>query len=187
MEEYEDINQKLEGISLLEQLSLIITFKANRDLLLNPISESLKVAIEAFKDEVFSCILDRLNFIELLLCNRRLKDFVMNRCDLRLDAYGRIKVYYNDEVIEILRFNYSQRELDKTELKKFFNNAIKTNRDVCIELRNPICDSTEFVITKCEDLKSKLKYYFDNFDDELCYKLDKRIKVCNVLLLNFEV
>ena len=111
MEEYEEINKKLEESDLAHSLLLIATYFAGRDILLEPMPESLIRAIDSFKDDMIDYILEKLNLIELFLCRRELKDFVANRCDLRLDVYDRVKLFYEGEQIGTLRFNYKKTAL----------------------------------------------------------------------------
>ena len=185
MEEYEEINKKLEESDLAHSLLLIATYFAGRDMLLAPMPKSLIRAIDSFKDDMIDYILEKLNLIELFLCRRELKDFVANRCDLRLDVYDRVKLFYEGEQIGTLRFNYKKTNLDKNELKKFFENAIATGRDVCIEIKAPKKNFSEYVVTKNENLKDKLDYYLKNFDDDLCSKNGNDIRIHDILLFHF--
>lgn len=187
MEEYEEVNQHLEEMELLDQILLVVTFIAGRDMLLRPAPAKLKEAVESFKNEVFDSILEELNLVELFLCRKELKKFIMRRCNLRVDAYNRVKLYYNGEAINTLKVDYQQKDLDKSELENFFKNAIKTGRDVCMEIQSPEGDFTEFVVTKNEDLKEKLKYYLKNFDDNLCLKENKKVKIIEIILFNFVI
>lgn len=185
MEEYEEINKKLEESDLTHSLLLIATYFAGRDILLAPMPESLIRAIDSFKDDMIDYILEKLNLIELFLCRRELKDFVANRCDLRLDVYDRVKLFYEGEQIGTLRFNYKKTNLDKNELKKFFENAISTGRDVCIEVKDSKNNFSEYIVTKNENLKDKLDYYLKNFDDDLCSKDGNNIRIHDILLFHF--
>ena len=183
MEDYEEINQKLETMGLLDQMLLIATFIAGRDLLFIPISNELVISIERFKEQVFDCILGQLNLLEVLLCGKELKKFIMDRCLLSLDASNRVKIYYKGEVIGTVRFNYKEKELDKEELKKLFENAIETGRDVCVEMHNSKSGFVEYIVTKNEDLQEKLSYYLKEFNDDLSSQDGNTIT--DVLLFHF--
>lgn len=183
MEEYEEINKKLEESDLAHSLLLIATYFAGRDMLLAPMPKSLIRAIDSFKDDMIDYILEKLNLIELFLCRRELKDFVANRCDLRLDVYDRVKLFYEGEQIGTLRFNYKKTDLDKNELKKLFENAIETGRDVCVEMHNSKSGFVEYIVTKNEDLQEKLSYYLKEFNDDLSSQDGNTIT--DVLLFHF--
>lgn len=185
MEEYEELNEELKKADFEHGLLLIVTYFAGRDILLSPMPENLSKAIDSFKDNMVDYILEKLNLIELFLCRKELKDFVINRCDLRLDAYDRVKLFYEGEQIGTSRFNYKKADLDKNELKKFFENAISTGRDVCVEVKAPKKNFSEYIVTKNEDLKDKLDYYLENFDDDLCSKDGNDIRIHEILLFHF--
>jgi hypothetical protein len=185
MEEYEELNEELKKADFEHGLLLIVTYFAGRDIFLSPMPKNLSKAIDSFKDNMVDYILEKLNLIELFLCRKELKDFVINRCDLRLDAYDRVKLFYEGEQIGTSRFNYKKADLDKNELKKFFENAIATGRDVCVEVKAPKKNFSEYIVTKNEDLKDKLDYYLENFDDDLCSKDGNDIRIHEILLFHF--
>ena len=56
-----------------------------------------------------------------------------------------------------------------------------------MEIKSPEGDFTEFVVTKNEDLKEKLKYYLKKFDDNLCLKENKKVKIIEIILFNFVI
>lgn len=117
------------------------------------------------------------------MCSRELKKFVMDRCLLRLDAYNRVKVYYKGEAIGTVRFNYREKELNKEELKKLFENAMETGRDVCVEMHDSKSGLIEYIVTKNEDLQEKLSYYLKEFNDDLSSQDGNMIT--DVLLFHF--
>ena len=185
MEEYEEINEEAKELDLTHKLLYFVSHFAGRDMLLSPMPKSLSKAIDTFKQNVIETILGKLNLVELFLCRKELKDFVTARCDLELDAYGRVNLFYKGEKIGSFGFNYREGDLDKNEIKVFFQNAIETNRDVCLEIKMPNKTLTDLIVIRHENLKEELAYYLENLDDELRLQDGSNIQIIEILLFHF--
>ena len=57
--------------------------------------------------------------------------------------------------------------------------------DICVEVSIPGQEGSEFIINKNVNIENKLKYYLENYDDELKLKKNKDIKIVDVLPVNF--
>lgn len=78
-----------------------------------------------------------------------------------------------------------ERKLNKQELIDAFKKAEEYEQDVAVELTVPNCIATEIIIVKNANLKNKLQYYLDNYDEELKLKRCSLIQIINVDLMKW--
>lgn len=78
-----------------------------------------------------------------------------------------------------------ERKLDKQELINIFKEAERYEQDVAIELTIPNCVATEVIIVKNANLRNKLQYYLDNYDEVLKLKRCELIQIINVNLIKW--
>ena len=75
--------------------------------------------------------------------------------------------------------------MDKKSLKQVFENAKKDKLDVAVILTVPSRKDREIIIVKNGNLEYKLKYYLDNYDDELKLKRCSDIQILRAIEIDF--
>lgn len=185
MDNYDKLNEDIKNFSFLDQIAIVATELAGRDALIHPAPPELKEAVIKFKDEIYNAIANELTFFESLTCIKKIKQKYFDRCYLQINPYGKVKLFYNDKIIHMIDFNYKSQDLCKEELKRIFNYAKENKMDICVEVTIPGQDDTEFIINSTKSLDNKLDYYLKNYDDNLCLKRNKDVKILDVLPLNF--
>lgn len=76
--------------------------------------------------------------------------------------------------------------MNKDKLKKIFEDAKEKGLDVILELTVPGSSITEIIIIKYGNLERKLKYYIENYDDELKLKRCEKIQILSAKVDVFE-
>lgn len=185
MENYENLNRDIRQFDFLTQLAIVATELAGRDALIHPAPPELTMAVEEFKNEIFDAIFNELTFFEGLTCFKEIRKKYLDRCYLQVNPYGKVKVYYNDEVVQMVEFKYRSRELSKEELIRIFNYAKDNKMDICVEVTIPGQEDTEFIINSTNSLDNKLNYYLENYDDNLCLKRNHEVRIIDLMPLNF--
>jgi hypothetical protein len=71
------------------------------------------------------------------------------------------------------------------DLIHIFGMAKENNSNVCIELTVPGREATEFIITVNDNLDYKLKYYKENYNNNLILNRCEAIKIVNAFLLTW--
>lgn len=183
--ESKEANEILKNMKFEEQMTMIISGLAGRDFLINPWPDKLLSAVEEIRDNILAAIEDKLSFMRGLLFAMGKRKRIYERCLLQIDDYNRIFLYMDGEKISTFKFGYTEKELDKEELERFFKLTKETGMDICVEISIPGQEESEFIINKNSSLDSKLKYYLENYDDELRLKKNKDIKILDVLPVNF--
>ena len=181
----EEANKILKTLEFDKQIILIVSGLAGRDFLITPWPHKLFTAIEEFRDGVLEIIEEKLSFIRGFLFAAGVRKGIYKRCQLEIDDYNRIFVYFDGEKIGTLKFGYKEKELDKQELERFFRLTKGCGMDICVEVSIPGQEGSEFIINKNVNIENKLKYYLENYDDELKLKKNKDIKIVDVLPVNF--
>ncbi len=77
--------------------------------------------------------------------------------------------------------------MNKEKLKKIFELAKDSNKDVAIELTVPTRTATEIIIVKNDNLDYKLGYYLNNYNDDLELNRCVDIKILSAELVKWEV
>ena len=77
--------------------------------------------------------------------------------------------------------------MNKEKLKEIFKIAKDDNKDVAIELTVPTRTATEIIIVKHDNLDYKLKYYLDNYNDNLELNRCADIKILSAELVEWGV
>lgn len=72
--------------------------------------------------------------------------------------------------------NYTMKDLIN-----IFEEAIENEANVLVvELEIDGYEDSEFIITPEDNFKNKLEFYKNTYDDNLCHKMDKRIKIYDI-------
>lgn len=72
-------------------------------------------------------------------------------------------------------------------LTNIFMEAKENKLDICVEVTIPGQKDTEFIINKFGSIDNKLQYYLDTYDENLCHKRNKEIKIVNAFVIDFYV
>ena len=75
--------------------------------------------------------------------------------------------------------------MNKEKLKQVFNKAEEDKMDIAIELILPERKEPEIIIVKNSNLRYKLEYYENTYDDELRHMLNSNIKIRDVYVIDF--
>lgn len=71
------------------------------------------------------------------------------------------------------------------DLIKMFETAKQQKMKIGVSIKNlPGLECNEIVVNEFSDLDAKLKYYLENYDDNLHHKKDNKIYVNNVMVID---
>ena len=75
--------------------------------------------------------------------------------------------------------------MTKKMLTEIFMSAKEMKSDICVEITIPGQKENEYIINRNSSIDSKLKYYLDNYTEELCHKNNEAIRIVRAFPIDF--
>ena len=77
--------------------------------------------------------------------------------------------------------------MTKEEFIDTVNEIKKNKQDLCVAVTVPGQKSPEYIINKNKNIKNKLAYYCNNYDDDMQHKMNPAVKIVRVFGCDYYV